>query len=378
MITQRFTFSLLGGWCLWRAIPGSRAPPATPHRAPCYSSCSAGEERRPGTGSEMASGSDGPGCPHTESPGSGSPHCSFWNTAWRRRERGYLSPWCQVFNTPNPKGFLRENREVPAFLKELSLAQVNCLPHSPYRGSHSSSSPKWGLPMFENTGVAAWELGGKSSSVTHLLCALGQVTEIRETFWGSGVEMMNWDDNCHLTGLSGDHRHWGWLPVVQCVSQWAAIPSGVCIHPGWRGTPGQATPFPLSESCQKPVFSMTLKARWVMLCQVKDLHEGNNWNNCSVVWLQELSKPRACPDHPSSSCSQHHVPSSLRACSAQAPWKPLRGPPHCLLPTCPPLRSSPCLLLGLTSLAGCWLLKILINTDALASPKPGLTQPILK
>lgn len=74
---------------------GSRAPAATPHRALCYSSCSAGEECRPGTGSETASGSGGPGCPHIESPGSGSPRCSFWSTcsssplsSWRRDEGG--------------------------------------------------------------------------------------------------------------------------------------------------------------------------------------------------------------------------------------------------------------------------------------------------
>lgn len=59
---------------------GSRAPPATPRRAPDYSSWSVEEEVRPGTGSEMASGSGDPGCPHTESPGSGSPRCSFWST----------------------------------------------------------------------------------------------------------------------------------------------------------------------------------------------------------------------------------------------------------------------------------------------------------
>lgn len=71
------------GGARW-AVPGSRAPPATPRRALCCSSCSAGEGRRPGTGSETASGCGAP-CPRTESPGSGSPRCSSWSTVCGER-----------------------------------------------------------------------------------------------------------------------------------------------------------------------------------------------------------------------------------------------------------------------------------------------------
>lgn len=129
------------------AVPGSRAPPATLRRAPRCSSRSVGDECRPGTGSETASGCGGPGCPHTESPGSGSPRCSFWSTA-RRRQGGYVSPWCQSSIPLNSRGLLQRTMKFQASRHEegANLAQVTCFPHRPWRGSHPSGSQTWGHP----------------------------------------------------------------------------------------------------------------------------------------------------------------------------------------------------------------------------------------
>lgn len=95
-------------WLMYlETVPGSRAPPSTPHRAPCCSSCSQGDECQPGTGSEMASGCGGPGCPHTESPGSGSPHCSFWSTAWGGKQKGIPESLVSGFHSPKFQGILQ-------------------------------------------------------------------------------------------------------------------------------------------------------------------------------------------------------------------------------------------------------------------------------
>ena len=127
------------------AIPGSRAPPATPHRAPRYSSCSVGEECQPGTGSEMASGSGDHGCPHTESPGSGSPRCSFWSTGWRGRQKGISESLVLGFQSPEFHKGLQRTIIFQASSHEegLSPAQVNCFPHGSSRGCHSSCIQRW-------------------------------------------------------------------------------------------------------------------------------------------------------------------------------------------------------------------------------------------
>ena len=148
--------------CL-EAIPGSRAPPATPHRAPCYSSCSAGEECRPGTGSETASGSGGPGCPHIESPGSGSPRCSFWSTAWRGREKGILESLVSGFGSSISQGVSQRAVKFQGSSHEegLSLAQVYCFPHRPSRRNHLNSSQRWGSPCPK---TQAWQCENQVAS----------------------------------------------------------------------------------------------------------------------------------------------------------------------------------------------------------------------
>lgn len=78
--------------------------------------------------------------------------------------------------------------------------------------------------------------------------------------------------------------------LAQRQPQWVARLSGV--ESSWVNEAGrlcQAMPTSPSESCQKPVCSVTLKAGWVTLGHVKGLNEGNDWSNCPVVWLTGAS-----------------------------------------------------------------------------------------
>lgn len=128
-------------------VPGSRASPATPHRAPHYSSCSVEEECQPGTGSETASGSGGPGCPHTESPGSGSHRCSFWSTVWKARGKGIPESWHQAFSPLT--GELTQHCELQAQRGGRSCSSEL------FSLSATLAAPGDGLRGSESTGVEA-------------------------------------------------------------------------------------------------------------------------------------------------------------------------------------------------------------------------------